>query len=133
MSLKLKGHIKWLVTKTEIFKNSNVFLKSGNVIKTEILPKLKCHQNWYVTKTEMSPKLKCHQNCSFTKTELSPKLKCHQNWNITKAEMLQNIILSSIIKIKIPEMVLFYYKSAPIVIVCPRHGCYMPRALWIST
>ena len=37
----------------------------------------------YFTKTEMLPKLKCHQNWSVTKTELSPKLKCHQNWSVT--------------------------------------------------
>jgi hypothetical protein len=36
--------------------------QNWNVIKTEMLPKLKCHQNWNVTRTEMSPKLKCHQN-----------------------------------------------------------------------
>ena len=30
-------------------------------------------------KTEMSPKLKCHQNW--------PQLKCHQTWNITKTEI----------------------------------------------
>ena len=75
-----------------------------NVTKTDMSPKVKCHQIWNVTKSEMSPNLKCHQNWSFTKTELSPKLKCDQNWNVTKTESLPNIIMSSKIKIKIPDI-----------------------------
>ena len=92
------------------------------IIKTEILPKLKCHQNWYVTKTKMSPYLKCHQNWSLTKTELLPKLKCHKNWNVTKTEMSPNIIMSSKIKIKIKEigteyLGLVFKKLAPKLII----------------
>ena len=44
-----------------------------NVTKTEMSPKLKCHQNWNVTKTEMLPKLKCHKI-----------KKCHKNLNLNQ-------------------------------------------------
>ena len=72
MSLQLKCHQNWNITKTKTF-----------------------HQNWNFTKTEMSLKLKCHQNWNVTKTEMSPKLKCYQNWNVTITEMLQNLKMSS--------------------------------------
>ena len=69
-----------------------------NITKTQMSPKLKCHQNWNDTKTEMSPKLnvtkaemsiklKCHRNWNVTRTEMLPKLKCHQNWNVTETEI----------------------------------------------
>ena len=46
--------------------------QNSNVIKTEMSPKLDCHQNWNVTK------MKFHQKQNATKNEISPKLKCHQ-------------------------------------------------------
>ena len=70
MSQKLKFHNNWNVTKK--------YDQNGNLTKTDMSPKLKCHQIWNVTKTEVSPKLNCHQNWSVIKTEMLPKLKCYQ-------------------------------------------------------
>ena len=70
MSLKLKCHQNW------------------NVTKIERSPKLKCQ------KTEMSQQLKCHQNWNVAKTEMSPKLKCYQNWNVTITKILHNLKMS---------------------------------------
>ena len=55
---------------------------NGNVFKTKISPKQKCHQL-------MALKMKCHQNKNVTKTDMSPKLKCHWNWNVTKTQIFQ--------------------------------------------
>ena len=73
--------------------------------RTEISPNFKCHPNWivtktemplnlkYITKTELLPKIICHQ------FKMSPKLKCHQHHVskakiATKTEVSQNIKMS---------------------------------------
>ena len=65
MSLKLKFHNNWNLTKTKIAS------------KIKLKKKRKYHHNWNINTTEMSPKLKCYQ------TELLPNIimssKSNQN------------------------------------------------------